>query len=67
MNRERERERGVSRLCNFIHGIPTKGGMSRVVQSRWEAWECTHVLRACDNSRWNEKKREKRGDLRVLQ
>lgn len=38
MNREREteRERGVSRLCNFIHGIPTKGGMSRVVQSRWK-------------------------------
>lgn len=31
------------RLCNFIHGIPTKGGMSRAVQSRWEAWECTHI------------------------
>ena len=40
--------------------------MSRVVQSRWEAWECTHVLRAYDNSRWKKRRRRRERKKRRL-
>lgn len=41
----RERYAGRDGLCNFIHGIPTKGGMSRAVQSRWDERGSARITR----------------------